>query len=46
MLPNRGVIQRRIGGGIIVKRVQHIVSQAQLRKVFVIQFLGVEAISA
>jgi hypothetical protein len=40
------VIQRRVDGGIIVKRVQRIVSQAQLTKVFVIQFLGVETFCA
>jgi hypothetical protein len=39
-------MEHRVIGGIIVKRTQHVVSQAQLAKVFVIQFLGVEALSA
>jgi hypothetical protein len=30
----------RVNGGIIVKRAQRIVSQAQRTQVFVIQFLG------
>jgi len=33
-------------GSIIVKRAQRVVSQAQAAKVFVIQFLGVEVVSA
>lgn len=39
-------MQRPFACGIIVKRTQRIVSQIQLARVFVIQFLGVEAYSA